>query len=213
MQHNFTEWNGDTHVIPGCCMSALGSEKSNNVYTFNKSHCKRTHGPNVTKQLQQDKRDGKEMATSLNIGDWVLFDSKMADEPIWLGRVMSNPQWEGMGVLLNNTRRKRTYENGVEISTNEVAIFVQWYEKIDINSSELTYRASSTINKPQVQSNFYLLYVNFDMHEMNGQTNTVPRLRSVANNRDNWYVKERRFKWQMDKNDRQAALAKCGINN
>ena len=153
------------------------------------------------------------MATSLNIGDWVLFDSKMADEPIWLGRVMSNPQWEGMGVLLNNTRRKRTYENGVEISANEVAIFVQWYEKIDINSSELTYRASSTINKPQVQSNFYLLYVNFDMHEMNGQTNTVPRLRSVANNRDNWYVKERRFKWQMDKNDRQAALAKCGVYN
>ena len=138
-------------------MSALGSEKSNNVYTFDKSHCERTHGPNVTKQLQQDKRDGKEMATSLNIGDWVLFDSKMADEPIWLGRVMSNPQWEGMGVLLNNTRRKRTYENGVEISANEVAIFVQWYEKIDINSSELTYRALSTINKPQVQSNFYLL--------------------------------------------------------
>ena len=34
------------------------------------------------------------MATSLNIVDWVLFDSKMADEQIWLGRVMSNPQWE-----------------------------------------------------------------------------------------------------------------------
>ena len=51
------------------------------------------------------------------------------------------------------------------------------------------------------------------MHEMNGQINAVPRLRSVANNRDNWYVKERRFKWQMDKNDRQAALAKCGINS
>jgi len=94
-----------------------------------------------------------------------------------------------------------------------VTIFVQWYEKIDINSSELTYRASRTINKPQVQSNFYLLYVNFDMHEMNGQTNTVSRLRSVANNRDNWHVKERRFKWQMDKNVRQAALAKCGVYN
>ena len=59
MQHNFTEWNGDTHVIPGCCMSALGSEKSSNLYTFDKSHCERTHGPNVTKQLQQDERDGE----------------------------------------------------------------------------------------------------------------------------------------------------------
>jgi len=122
-------------------MSALGSKKSNNVYTFDKSHWERTHDPNVTKKLQQDKRDRKEMTTALNIGGWILFDSKMADEPIWLGGVMSNPQWEGMGVLLKNTRRKGTYENGVEISANEVAIFVQWYEKIDINSRELTYRA------------------------------------------------------------------------
>ena len=45
------------------------------------------------------------------------------------------------------------------------------------------------------------------------QINTVPRLHSVANNRDNWHDKETRFKWQMDKNDRQAALAKCGVYN
>ena len=58
----------------------------------------------------------------------------MEDEPIWLGRVMSNPQWKGMGVLLNNTRRTRTFNNGVVIGVNEVAIFVQWYENIDLNS-------------------------------------------------------------------------------
>jgi len=51
------------------------------------------------------------------------------------------------------------------------------------------------------------------MHETNAQINTVSRLRSVANNRDNWHDKEVRFNWQMDKNVRQAALAKCGVYN
>ena len=153
------------------------------------------------------------MATALNIGDWVLFDSKMEDEPIWLGRVMSNPEWEGMGILSNNTRRKLTYDNGVEIGVNEVAIFIQWYEKIDLNAGDLTYRVSREINKPQVQSNFYLLYVNFNMHEIMGRINLVPRLRSVAHNRSNLHRQETSFKWQMDSSVRQAALSKCGACN
>ena len=82
MQDSFIEWNGETHVIPDCCMSALGTENNLNVYAFDRSRCKRTHGPNVTQQLQLDKGNRKEMATALNIGDWVLFDSKMEDEPI-----------------------------------------------------------------------------------------------------------------------------------
>jgi len=194
-------------------MTSLGTEKDTNVYQFDRSNCERTHGPNVTNQLQEENRSRAEMATALNIGDWVLFDSKMEDEPIWLGRVMSNPEWEGMGILSNNTRRKLTYDNGVEIGVNEVAIFIQWYEKIDLNATDLTYRVSREINKPQVQSNFYLVYVNFNMHEIMGRINLVPRLRSVAHNRNNWHRQETSFKWQMDSSVRQAALSKCGACN
>ena len=140
-----------------------------------------------------------------------MDDSKMEDEPIWLGRVMSNQEWEGMGVSVNNTRRKQTYDNGVEIGMNEVAIFVQWYEKIDLNAQKLSYRVSRTITKPQVQSNFYLLCVDFNMHEMNGRINLVPRLRAAAQNRNHWHVQETRLKWQMDDSVRQAALYKCGV--
>ena len=43
---------------------------------------------------------------------WVLFDSRAEGEPIWLGRVLSNPAWEGMGILHNTTRRICSYENG-----------------------------------------------------------------------------------------------------
>jgi len=64
-----------------------------------------------------------------------------------------NAVWGGMCILVNDAARKRTYDNGVEIGINEVAIFVQWYEKIDVNSREPTYRVSRTINKLQVQSN------------------------------------------------------------
>ena len=41
---------------------------------------------------------------------------------------------------------------------------------------------------------------------MNGQINTVPRLKSFVNNRDKWLNKETRLKWQMDNNVRKAEL-------
>ena len=63
---------------------------------------------------------------------------------------MPNLEWKGMCVLLNSTRRNKIYENGVEIGAIEIVIFVQWYEKKDLNSNELNYWVLRTINKPQV---------------------------------------------------------------
>ena len=204
-----------------------GNSNDTNVYQFDRSNCERTHGPNVTNQLQEEKRSRAEMATALNIGDWVLFDSKMEDEPIWLGRVMSNPEWwEGMGILLNNTRRKRTYDNGVEIGVNEVAIFVQWYEKIDINSDALEYHVSRTITKPAVQSNEYMVFSGFEMHRVVGGSNPVPKRRNTNTARrgqydriredihktfNEWHDKEFGLIWKMNNDVRRKALARCGM--
>ena len=103
--------------------------------------------------------------------------------------------------------------SGIDIGVvNEVGIFVQWYEKIDVNSSELNCRVSGTITKSQVQNNFYLVHAGFEMHEMSGRVNQVPRLRSVVRNRNNWHSKEIRFEWKMDNIVRQDALSKCGGN-
>ena len=213
MRMGFTEWNGQTHNILCCSMVSLGQDAvQQNVYTFNQQSCERISGPNVSRQIQEDRRNRTEMALSLNIGDWVLFNSKMEDEPIWLGRVMSNPVWEGMCISQNNTRTKKTFDNGVEIGANEVAILVQWYEKIDLNASVLKYRVSKTINIPQVQNNFYLVYAGFEMSEMNGRTNIVPKLRSAARMKENWHNKESKFVWEMDVNVRLEALSKCGVD-
>ena len=118
-----------------------------------------------------------------------------------------------MCILVNDptSTRKRTYDNGVEIGINEVSICVQGYEKIDVNSRELTYRVSRMINKPQVQSNYYLVHSGFVMHEMNDRANPVPRLRSVTHNRNDWHRNECRFNWTMDNQVRQDALSKCGV--
>ena len=65
---------------------------------------------------------------------------------------------------------------------------------------------------PQVQSNFCLVSAGFEMHEMNGRVNPVPRLRTASCNRDNWHNKEMRCKWKMDNTVRQEALYYCGVN-
>ena len=201
MQVGFAEWNGNTHTIQECRMVSLGnsnlnaddSNPSENVYSFSRTHCERTSGPNVTRQIQEDKRSRNEQAITLTIGDWVLFDSRAEGEPIWLGRVLSNPAWEGMGCLHNTTRRVQTHDNGVVIGANEVALFIQWYEKIDLNGRELHYRVSRSITEPQVQSNYYLVQTNFGMTEINSRVNIVPRLRSTATrNRSAWHTKEMR---------------------
>ena len=56
--------------------------------------CKKTSGPGVAMQAQVLTRDQNEMASKLTVGEFVVFD-KSDDEvkPIWLGRIMSNPEW------------------------------------------------------------------------------------------------------------------------
>ena len=101
----------------------------------------------------------------------------------------------------------------MKIGANEVAIFIQWYEKIDLNARELHYRVSGSITEPQVQSNYDLVRTNFEMNEMSGRVNAVPRLRSAATrNRNAWHTKEMGLVWEMDRSVRHHALSKCGLH-
>ena len=69
-----------------------------------------------------------------------MFDKSDDDlEPIWLGRVMSNPKWVGQGVFQNNTSRIVSYSSGVKVGKGEVAFFVLWYEKINVMSDTHDY--------------------------------------------------------------------------
>ena len=65
------------------------------MYSFEKK-MQKTAGPGVAMQAQVLTRDQNEMASKLTVGDFVVFDkSDDKVEPIWLGRIMSNPEWQG----------------------------------------------------------------------------------------------------------------------
>ena len=72
-------------------------------------------------------------------------------EPIWLGRIMSNPDWSGQGVYQNETRKRHSF-HGVSIGRGEVGLYVMWYEKIDVMSERLEYwvsRSEKNANCPE----------------------------------------------------------------
>jgi len=77
---------------------------------------------------------------------------------------MPNPAWGGQGVLRNTPGAAVSYEMGVKVQNknSEVAIYVQWYEKTDLNSDERKYRVNGTL-RPSVQNNQLLLHTGLKM--------------------------------------------------
>ncbi|EJK65020.1 hypothetical protein THAOC_14182, partial [Thalassiosira oceanica] len=115
--------------------------------------------------------------------------------------------------------------------SNEVTINLMWYEKIDVESPELTYRVSQDYPQAVLQSNTYMVpggaEVNDGMNLIDGAANHVPKLcttrrrdgRSQQGNYDvhrgnsnqrtiqNWYDREYNNKWQMEKTVMDKAMA------
>ena len=197
------EWGPCTHNVPNCDMTACSEdlipepledmelvdeeqeadneadEESEsdelpiNFFTFQRCHCPKKTGPGLatTSQAQVKSRDVLTMA--LSVGDWVLIDSDSEEEPVWLGRVMPNPEWGGKGVFRNETSRAINCPNGIIIAPRNVAAYIMWYEKIDLMTNDLDYHISRTITDPTVQSNEYFVLQGFEMHQVMGQNNQV----------------------------------------
>lgn len=225
-------WGANSYSVPNCSAISSGSGINTSLYTFVKCDIEKKTGPGVAKENRERRKHRNEVATKLSVGDWVLFDGEDVMEPIWLGRVISNPEWQGQGVLQNTTTRTRKYAgNAVEIEKNEVALFVMWYEKIDVNSVAFDYHASRTITTPQIQSNRYLIHSGFDMHRVIGSSNPVPRSRprsaragrsrgrgvydppiqNLQTSNENWHDREYGLVWKMDECVQWTALSRCDI--
>ena len=200
-------------------------DATNNVYAFSEFVCRKMAGPGVAKLSANARKDQHARAKNTAICHFLMFESDNNDEvePLWVARVVTNtaPDWKDKGVWKNNQRHTIKYDSKAEVQRNEYAIFVMWYERIDINSDVLGYRISRTHTKPNVQSNRYLVHASFSMHRVLGRSNPVPKLRSSRNDtaRQNnqrranaWYDKEYGLVWNMDARVRQEALSKCGLN-
>ena len=107
----------------------------------------------MTTHVQIETRNRNEVSAELKVGEFVLFDAHDVElEPIWLGRVILNPEWNGHGVYKNNNDCKLTFK-GVGIGKGEVAANVMWYEKINVMSDKLEYWVSRSETEPIVQNN------------------------------------------------------------
>jgi len=196
-----------------------GDKTENRMYSFVKKNCAKIAGPGVAMQSQTITKNRNEIASKLTVGDFVLFRKTDDDvEPIWLGRIMSNPDWSGQGVYENETRKRHSF-HGVSIGRGEVGLYVMWYEKIDVMSERLEYWVSRSEKTPIVQNNRELIPIEVTMHQMLEETNVVPKLRtsargdnerSVMNNArrvEDWHTKELDIVWNMDSDLRRLALS------
>ena len=98
-------------------------------------------------------------------------------------------------------------------------MFVIWYENINVMVNDHEYWVSRTETIPIVQNNKYLIPLGFEMHQMLGEKNSVPKLRtstrsdlsrSFLNNTkriEDWQDKEYGIIWKMDDELRRTALA------
>ena len=143
--------------------------------------CTKTAGLRVSTRVRIETRTRNEVSAELKVGKFVMFDAHDVElEPIWLGRVMSNPEWNGHDVYKNDNDGKLTFK-GVGIGKGEVAANVMWYEKINVMSDKLEYWVSRSETEPIVQNNKYLLPITkVKMNQVVGQPNRVPMLRTVC---------------------------------
>ena len=249
MMDGTLNWGNSSHEVVGCnersiaeCVTLLATNEvivndesvndvlTSDMYSFYTYECTKTSGPGVQAQTMMKAKNRNDHASKLSVGEWVLFAGDNDDEePIWLGRVMSNTNWEGQGVKQNNQTRKVVHSSGVEISRGEVAVFVMWYEKINIMSDKLDYHVSRTNTEPIVQNSKYLIPFDFEVHRVIGESNPVPRLRTSTrknqqeqdqayacprlNNQrsrdEDWHDKEFGLVWKMDRKVRETALTLC----
>ena len=225
------EW-GEDHKVEHCnAVNEIsvpeetddGIHSDGNMFSFEKKACTKISGPGVAIQAQVITRDRTTMASELTVGDFVVFDTSDDDvEPIWIGRIMSNPEWQGQGVYKNVSRRITSFR-GVQVARGEVALYIMWYEKINVMSDALEYWVSRTETEPILQNGRYLIPIEVTLHQMLGQPNVVPKLRtstrgdieqSEINNQrriKDWHNRELEIIWNMDSETRRIALSSCDL--
>ena len=126
------EW-GQIHTVHNCVLACdvsgghkieSGTDLVSNMYSFEQMNCSKTAGPEVAAVVRKSTRDRNTAASELAVGDFVLFDAHDdEDEPIWLGRVIPNPEQNGKGVY-KNKEGKNVKFNNVSIGRGKVAIYV-----------------------------------------------------------------------------------------
>jgi hypothetical protein len=216
-------WSNARYAVPGCDSMQSGTDataESPSVYSFSRRECTKTSGPGVVRQVQRNRRNRNDLAAQLAVGEWALFAAPNDDDDqqIWLGRIMSNPEWGGQGTRQNTTRRQHSYNGGMRVGPREAAMNIIWYESIGAGVGALEYHLSRVDTTPVIQNSRTFIPLHFEMHQVIGRVNPVPKLRistrpsgqdnaSYQTTFERWHDREFGMRWKMDEEVRITALA------
>ena len=110
------------------------SNAGGDMFSSEKKPCTKTTGLGVGVQSQVIIRDRNTTASELTVGGVIVFDTSDDEvESIWIGMIMSNPEWQGQGIYKDDSRQNISF-GGVPVGYGEVALYVMWYEKINVMS-------------------------------------------------------------------------------
>ena len=147
---------------------------------------------------------------------------------------MPNPAWGGQGVLRNTPGSAVSYEMGVKVQNKncEVAIYVQWYEKTDLNSDERKYRANGILRHRQFKTTNFCsildsrcsscleipilwqevvqdLIDSDELQQLHHQVwGRMLDQSKTINSYESWHDKEYGIVWEINKSDRDFALGR-----
>jgi len=175
--NGFNDWLGDEHVFPDCVMLSAEEDASEEeeeeaspseeleedeedeeedlkFFTFYQGNIAKKSGEVSTGYVSIPRNKSKEIASGLELGMWVLYDSKKSLQPIWLGRMLSNPDWAGKYSWVNDTSRWRKHLF-TTIKPGQVGPYIQWYEKTNVNSTTTCFEIPSLNSGEAVGSELY----------------------------------------------------------
>eukprot|EP00584_Thalassiosira_punctigera_P026082 CAMPEP_0172578128 /NCGR_PEP_ID=MMETSP1067-20121228/138579_1 /TAXON_ID=265564 ORGANISM="Thalassiosira punctigera, Strain Tpunct2005C2" /NCGR_SAMPLE_ID=MMETSP1067 /ASSEMBLY_ACC=CAM_ASM_000444 /LENGTH=298 /DNA_ID=CAMNT_0013370821 /DNA_START=195 /DNA_END=1091 /DNA_ORIENTATION=+ len=149
-----------------------------------------------------------------------------ADQPIWLGRTIANPDW-GNDCIWRNASRGTKSIDGALVTSGACAIYVQWYTQRELGVLEYVVEGGANA-KPIISSNKDLIDAGFEMTQVYGSSVRVPRRRTVRSNQmsdfeysgtrsslqtseGDWYRREYGNMYRLDVQLRDRAMDRAGL--
>ena len=112
------------------CYDTANSSQS---YEFILKECITIAGPGVAQRIERGNVSWNNIAAKVIVGQCVLFEhiTDAGNQILWLGQIMSSPDWGVQGKCQNNLQTHDSYYGGnLKVEYKEVALNVMWYKTV-----------------------------------------------------------------------------------
>jgi hypothetical protein len=202
------------------------------MYDFSRKSCVKNRGVGVEASRRLIREEIDDIASHLNVGDFMMFKCPDDSAPFWIGRCVAKSEWDDSCVYRNETTGHMNtpgIDAGIEpvrLSPGEYSINVQWYCQRDI-ANPLKYSVELEQPFPVVNHYQNLVMGGFEMVQTLGSSVRVPRQRSVRTRCDDfgyaapllnlqtregdWFRREYPNIYTLTEGDRDRGIACCSL--